>query len=45
MEKEMNYWFYIISTTTERVYRILKIVFKFMLFYVTKANSKTCQEI
>ena len=30
MEKEMNCWFYIISTTTQRVYRILKIVFKFM---------------
>ena len=28
----MNCWFYIISTTTQRVYRILKIVFKLCSF-------------
>ena len=45
MEKEGNGRLDTLTTTTlQRVYRILEIMFKFMFFQMTKDNSKTCKK-
>ena len=43
MEKEMNNILGTVITSTHRVYRILGVVFKLMLFQMTTTNSKTCK--
>ena len=44
MKKEVNGLLDIIPTTTRRFYGILDIMFKFVLFQMTKANSMACKE-
>ena len=44
MEKEVNGRLDTITATTLKVYRNLKILFKYMLFQMTMTNSKTCMK-
>ena len=44
MEKVVNGRLDAITITTQEVYRILKIVFKFVLFQISKTNSNTCKK-
>ena len=43
MEKEVNGRLGIVTTSTRRVYRILEVLFKRILFHMTKTNSKMCK--
>ena len=44
MEKVVNGRLDTITTTTQEVYRVLKIVFKFVFFEMSKTNSNTCKK-
>ena len=45
MEKVVNGRVDTIMTTIQKVYMVLKSVFKFVLFQMSKTNSNTCKKL
>ena len=44
MKKKVNSRLDTVTTTAQKIHKILEIVFKLALFQITKSNSKTCKK-